>query len=123
VRTLCGETLGGVSVDFSRIPTGDTVADLWLVSLSKPSPSFDFDVFCPLFSTETKLARTFESGLTEPVSSAAVGDRPRDGGDVEFWLLFSNFANRLRTPPEDGTLDIVARYFSPISSGTRCEIY
>lgn len=50
-------------------------------------------------STATKLARTLESGLVVPGLSEPAGDRPRDGGEVvEFWLLVSNLANRLRTP-------------------------
>lgn len=51
-------------------------------------------------STAMKLARTFDRGL-EPECSEPTGDRPREGGDVVFWLLlllFSNLASKLLTP-------------------------
>jgi hypothetical protein len=107
VRVLCGDVLGGVATDFS---IGDIVADRWLESLSsatllfsKEDVSLSFDLRNPPFSTETKLARTLESGLTEPGVSEPPGERPREGGEVLlFWLLFSNLARRLRTPPVAG---------------------
>lgn len=58
-------------------------------------------------STATKLARTLERGLPEPGVSDPTGDRPRDGGDVALWLLFSNFAFRLWTDWEpDAIVDV-----------------
>ena len=55
----------------------------------------------PLFSTVTKLVRTFEIGrelLLRTLSEPAAGDRPLDGGDVCSFLA-SNIASMLRTPP------------------------
>lgn len=64
-------------------------------------------------STATKLARTLERGLPEPGGSDPTGDRPRDGGDVAFWLLFSNLAFRLWTDWEpDAIMDIGEKYNS-----------
>lgn len=55
---------------------------------------------CPLRSTATKLARTFERGRPDPECSDPMGERPREGGDVALLLLlFSNLASRPRTPP------------------------
>ena len=49
-------------------------------------------------STDTKLVRTFDSGrLVSPLLRAA-GDRPRTSGEAG-WLLLSNIARKLRTPP------------------------
>ena len=60
---------------------------------------------CPLGSTVTKLVRTFDRGLEV---SEQVGERPRDGGEVE--LVFpSNIARRLRTPLLDRLSDMTAQ--------------
>jgi hypothetical protein len=64
--------------------------------------------FLALFSasTDTKLVRTFERGRLVSPLLRAPGDRPRTSGDAG-WLLLSNMARRLRTPPP-APLDMAA---------------
>lgn len=45
-----------------------------------------------------KLARTLDKGLAVAECSEPAGDRPREGGEVVLFWLFSNLARRLRTP-------------------------
>lgn len=109
--------LGGTLFSFSDIAViveygSSPSLDLSLDGLRGVSPSFDFrkppkGPERPTFSTAMKLARTLESGLPLPELSEPAGERPREGGEVlSFWLWFSNFASRLRTPPADGVPDM-----------------
>lgn len=58
-------------------------------------------------STETKFVRTLENGRLVSPLLRALGDRPRTSGEAG-WLLLSNMARRLRTPPPV-PLDMAAR--------------
>lgn len=111
--------LGGTLFSFSDMAVmveygSSTSLLLSLEGLRGVSPSLDFrkppkGPERPTFSTAMKLARTLESGLPLPELSEPAGERPREGGEVlSFWLWFSNFASRLRTPPADGVPDMAA---------------
>lgn len=117
----------------STLLVGDTAADL-LIGLPNPSTfglSEELETSLAILnphsccgpppgttpgeetrSTATKLARTFDTGRSNAAPFVPMGERPREGGEVEVVAvvvllllpLFSNLASRFRTlfePPPD----------------------